>query len=61
MKFQMSLNDMHHQNKCESNTHKRETFKHDRVTFESHPLCYVICKFHSGMNLLIGGGDNITF
>ena len=38
MMFQMSLNDMHHPEKCESNIHKRETFKHDRVTLETHPL-----------------------
>ena len=39
MKLQISLNVMHHPNKCESDIHKREKFKHDKVTFENHPLC----------------------
>ena len=34
----MNLNDMNHQNNYESDINKRETFKHDRVNFETHPL-----------------------
>ena len=55
MKIQISLNVMHHPNKCESDIHKREKFKHDKVTFENHPLCLNDCNYHSGSNAPKGG------